>query len=456
MKRTQFIYTALALGLLLILCAVSFARAQEGQPPREPLSPDSPDARSSYIPIQGRLTDASGNPLNGTYPMSFRIYSASSGGAALCADLDNLVDVVNGLFTHYMNMQGCSAFDGRQLYLGIQVGEDAEMSPRQYIDNVPYAYGLRPGAVMSYTLGNNAILHIENWAVDGRGLRAYGMSQSGANYGVVGASRSPDGFGGYFYNNGGGVALSASSDNGTGLSAKSVNDNALWASSDNGHSILAESISSEAIWATSQNAAGVHGASITGAGVEGFGMLGPGVYGESLSGIAIAANGAITSTEPTYLWISGNNVRPAQHNDSTYIDFNSRGGARIYRGADTGAKNVILPITIAGTLYGQNVRLTHIELYWKGDTSNDAIMTIRLRRQTDVCQSCYAEILADTTDYTCWEDTYPNGCTIQRNLTTNNVLTSSSGILYLTLEIGYGGTTWIDFDGVRLTLEYDN
>jgi len=38
------------------------------------------------------------------------------------------------------------------------------MTPRQYVDNVPYAWGLRPGAIISATMGNNAILHIENWA----------------------------------------------------------------------------------------------------------------------------------------------------------------------------------------------------------------------------------------------------------------------------------------------------
>ena len=30
--------------------------------------------------------------------------------------------------------------------MGIQVGSDAEMIPRTYIDNVQYAYGLRQGA----------------------------------------------------------------------------------------------------------------------------------------------------------------------------------------------------------------------------------------------------------------------------------------------------------------------
>jgi hypothetical protein len=43
------------------------------------------------------------------------------------------------------------------------------------------------------------------------------MTESGTNYGVVGASRSPDGYGGYFYNNVGGTALRAESSTGTAL-----------------------------------------------------------------------------------------------------------------------------------------------------------------------------------------------------------------------------------------------
>jgi hypothetical protein len=172
--------------------------------------------------------------------------------------------------------------------------------------------------------------------------------------------------------------------------------------------------------------------------------------------VAIAANGVITSSEMTYLWVSGNDVRAYSEADSTIINLNSHGGAQISRGGVASPKSVVLPITIAGTLYGQNVRLTDLDIYWQGDTDLDSIMTIRLRRQTGACPTCYVEILADTTDYVCWEDNYPQGCTIHNVLTANNVLTPTSGVLYLTVEIGFSGTTWIDFGGVRLTLEYDD
>ena len=204
------------LGIVLI-AAVGLALAQEGPPGdgRQPLSPEAPDAHSSYIPVQGRLTDAAGNPLDGDYQIIFSLYAQYSGGVPLCTQSKS-VGVDNGLFSTYISGLGCS-IDGRQLYLGVQVGDDPEMTPRLYVDNVPYAWTLRPGAVISDSMPGIPLLHIENWGDEGRGLRSYAMAESGANYGIVGASRSPDGIGGYFYNNSGGIGLSGASTNASGV-----------------------------------------------------------------------------------------------------------------------------------------------------------------------------------------------------------------------------------------------
>jgi hypothetical protein len=378
MNTKKLSFTSSAFVLLLIILTVSFASAQEGQPPRQENAPDSVEAVSNYIPIQGRLADSAGHPLDDTYNITFRLYEASSGGTALCEDT-RTVTVVQGIFSTYMRAESCP-IDGRQLYLGAEVGSDGEMTPRQYIDNVPYAWSLRPGAKVEST-SNSSILYLNNLG------------------------------------------------NGVGL------------------------------WSASISGAGVHGASGLGAGVEGFSLNGPGIYGESLSGIAIAANGAITSTAPTYLWVSGNGVRPYHQSDSTIIDMNTTGGATIYRGASTGLKNVMLPITVPGTLYGQNVRITDLDLYWVGATQFDVISAVLLRRQTGVCatSSCYVNLLFDSADHVCEVATDPTGCTLHYDVTTNNVLSSSSGVLYLTIELGFNGpASPIDFGGARLTLEYDD
>ena len=176
--------------------------------------------------------------------------------------------------------------------------------------------------------------------------------------------------------------------------------------------------------------------------------------------MALTADGVINSTSPTYLWVSGNDVRPFLAGDTTIVDLNSHGGAQIKRGADAGPKSVVLPITIAGTLYGQNVKLTGLDIYWQGETEFDAISTIRLRRQTGACgiaNTCYVQILVDTEDKTCEDGVVPDGCIIHYDLTSNNILDPSSGILYLTVEFAFSGaSTWIDLGGARLTLEYNN
>jgi hypothetical protein len=99
---------------------------------------------TSNLTYQGTLTDSSGNPLTGTYTMTFRWYDVASGGTAIGTEIQD-VPVKNGLFT--TTLQTSSQYvDGTAYWLGIKVGADPEMTPRQEIRPVPYALSLRPGA----------------------------------------------------------------------------------------------------------------------------------------------------------------------------------------------------------------------------------------------------------------------------------------------------------------------
>ncbi len=374
-QRILMLSVVLVLGLLLLL-AVGISLAQEpGQTDGEV---SAAEITPGAISIQGRLTDASGNPLNGTYDVTFRLYEQSSGGTPLCSDT-NSVQVADGLFSTYID----HCYDdlrGQKVWLGIEVGSDGEMTPRQVIYSVPYALSLRPGAVISGTTSGR-VLYVRNY---------------GSGQGLLGYSKNHDGVYG---------------------------------------------------WSDASNHAGVSGENTSG---------GIGVYGWSNGGPAIKAAGRIESTANSYLWISGNGVRPYRQSDSTIIDMDSKGGAFVMRGADAGRKNVMLPITVVAPLYGQDVTISDLDIYWKGETEFDGITAVILRRQTGVGQ--HSNIVWDVggAGFACESTAHPQGCTVHYDTTTNNVLTADSGILYLTLELAFNSSTsWVEIGGVRLTLQHD-
>jgi hypothetical protein len=113
------------------------------------------------ITYQGKLTNAAGTPLTGTYSVIFKIYDASSGGTALSTDMHS-VTATNGLFTTPIAITDPTLVDGRGLWLGIKVGSDPEMTPRQEIRPVPYALSLKPGAVITGDAGANPSLKVVN------------------------------------------------------------------------------------------------------------------------------------------------------------------------------------------------------------------------------------------------------------------------------------------------------
>ncbi len=135
MKIRRLLVTVLALGLVSI---GGFSIAQAAALPDQ-------------IPVQGRLTDANGVPLNGTFPIVFGVYNVADGGSLLCGNIVTPnVPVINGLFNVTLDLCATAgAVKGDFLYLGVKVGDDPdEMKPRLPIYAVPYAQSLRAGATV--------------------------------------------------------------------------------------------------------------------------------------------------------------------------------------------------------------------------------------------------------------------------------------------------------------------
>ncbi len=91
------------------------------------------------INYQGMLTDNSGNPLSGSYNLTFKIWTDTTGGSSLWTETQNGVQVTNGLFNVIMGKQTALnlAFD-QQYWLEVGVG--AETMPRIRFTSVGYAY----------------------------------------------------------------------------------------------------------------------------------------------------------------------------------------------------------------------------------------------------------------------------------------------------------------------------
>ena len=98
-----------------------------------------------FLSEQGRLFDAMGMPVtNGALTIRFSIYADATTTTALWTETQ-AVAVDDGYFSAVLGevtpipADAATLFNGTTRYLGVRVGTDAEMTPRQPIVSVPYA-----------------------------------------------------------------------------------------------------------------------------------------------------------------------------------------------------------------------------------------------------------------------------------------------------------------------------
>lgn len=105
----------------------------------------SPTTPNRYLSFQGRLTDSSDNPITVATDMRFALYndSTASGSAQLWEEQRVVTPDEDGIFSIILgttNPIPTSVFtDNANLWLGVTVETDPEMTPRQQIATVGYA-----------------------------------------------------------------------------------------------------------------------------------------------------------------------------------------------------------------------------------------------------------------------------------------------------------------------------
>ncbi|MCB0132723.1 MAG: hypothetical protein KDD78_17795 [Caldilineaceae bacterium] len=136
-------------GVLMATGAYAQLSPSESDTPDQPVVADATLSYPAVFGYQGQLLSPStGKPVaNGVYPMTFRLYTDGSTPNSFWGQPLS-VQVTDGLFNVTLGAADgfaipVEAFDGRDLFLGIQVSGDAEMTPRQPIRPVPYAMNSR-------------------------------------------------------------------------------------------------------------------------------------------------------------------------------------------------------------------------------------------------------------------------------------------------------------------------
>lgn len=148
------------LGTVLVVAAMLFAYRAWAAPE---IAPAGPNVTPGLLSYQGYLTGANGSPLNGNVNVTFRLYNVPSGGTALWTEAHtggNAVPVSNGLFNVLLGSLTpipSSVWNNSAVYLGVKVGSDPEMTPRELVGAVPVSVSVSNGSITTNKLANGAV-----------------------------------------------------------------------------------------------------------------------------------------------------------------------------------------------------------------------------------------------------------------------------------------------------------
>ena len=157
------------------------------------------------IPYQGRLANALGTPFTGQQSMEFRLYAVPAGGVPLWTEYwtgGNSVSVSDGLFSVLLgslttNPTLASIVQANtQLWLGITIGTDSEMTPRVQLGSAAYsmqALSVPDASIQSIKLADQSVTgaKIASSAIDASKIQAGAIGNTELANGSVTAEKAP-------------------------------------------------------------------------------------------------------------------------------------------------------------------------------------------------------------------------------------------------------------------------
>jgi hypothetical protein len=215
-RRKLTIIVPVAIILVLAIALVAVPAGALNQLPVRPSSggvlnnpeepPPTPVLMPEMINYQGYLTDSGGNPINSTLEMTFSTYDVAEGGSPIWTETHPSVIVTDGLFNVLLgsiNHINASHFPDINCYLGVQVGSDPEMTPRQQIVSVAYAHRCHVADTLDgwdsthfgdgHSLDANDGEPVDVVYVDGDGKVGIGMENPSEKLSVAGIIESIEG-----------------------------------------------------------------------------------------------------------------------------------------------------------------------------------------------------------------------------------------------------------------------
>jgi hypothetical protein len=306
---------AVTAGLVALVWLVSTTLAQEPGTDLQ-FSPGGGSATEMFA-YQGYLEEG-GLPANGVYDFRFSVWDQAVGGTQYGStmEFDSLLTVENGVFTAYLYPAPLNqVFTGGPRWLKIEVRPGASVGVytdlgRQPIVPAPYAWGLRPRAMVSGDTGTSgsfgtAVLNVDNTrALSGGGTSSavYARATTGSAIKAESGGVAVYGYSPWTYAiqgvSGQGTAGWFLSNDGYGVYAEARGndhwDHGGYFSADMGYGVYGVSEQNYGMRGEGfvgvrgdGQQMGVHGWSSNGTGVRGASSSGYGVYGSSQTDIAI-------------------------------------------------------------------------------------------------------------------------------------------------------------------------